>query len=213
MDYFPHDTHAMQDDKLMALRMDGGLEAVAIYWAVLEKIYADESPFELSETNVGARSVSYILGVGFDDLTRHVFHMCELGLFYQDADNPNLVMSIRADEHINALEKKREIARQNGKSGGRKSAAKPKSKPKKTNVGSSTKPTSVPSSPQIKPIGFHKENQIGIAPVGAAAAKAAPPVACPECDANMERTSSTQGSKRIWRCPLCGTEKAVEEVA
>lgn len=51
------------------------------------------------------------------------------------------------------------------------------------------------------------------APVGAAAAKAAPPVACPTCGVPMDRTNATQGKKRIWRCDLCGTETAVEGVA
>ena len=213
MDYFPHDTRAMSDDKLLALRMEGGLEAVAIYWAVLEKIYAEEQPFELSGTNVGAMSVSYILGVGFDVLEKHVSTMCELGLFERDVENPKRVMSARATKQIEALEKKRETARRNGKTRSSKKDAKPKRNQHGNQRRSQQESNVEPTSPQLKPIGFHKENQIGLAPVGAAAAKAAPPVACPTCGCPMERTNSTQGSKRIWRCELCGTEVGVEEVA
>lgn len=47
---------------------------------------------------------------------------------------------------------------------------------------------------------------------GADAAGAAPPsVQCGNCDAPMHRTNSKQGGKRIWRCNLCGTERAVAE--
>ena len=202
MDYFPHDTKAMSDDKLLALRIDRGLEAVACYWAVLEKIYAEEQPFDISETNVEARSVLLRLGIGFGEFREHVFHMVKIGLFVSDDSDPNVIMSERAAEQIAALERKRETARQNGKKN--KPRTKPKAKPnqRKANVGSDVATDAKPTSAEYKPIGLHKVNQIGIAPDGAAVAKATPPVAtCPMCGTEVRKTG--MGGPDFWWCDNC----------
>lgn len=207
MDYFPHDTKAMSDDRLLALRIDGGLEAVACYWAVLEKIYSDEAPFDVSETNVEARSVLLRLGVGFDVLQKHVSRMVDIGLLERDVENPNVIMSKRAEEQIKALDKKREIARQNGKSGGRKPKSDKHSNQRKTNVGSS-KETKVAVNKTLNGIGLDKPNQIPIASDGAGADVAAPPsdFKCPQCGMQMDRTNSHKGAKVLYRCKLCAEE-------
>ena len=207
MDYFPHDTKAMSDDKLLALRIEGGLEAVACYWSVLEKIYADEKPFDMSETNVETKSVLYRLGVGSDVFRKHVSTMVEYGLLEADVENPNLVMSERARKQIEELDRKREIARQNGKSGGRKPKSAKPAKPRKTDVGSNGKPKSA-SNKTLNGIGFDKQNQIPKASDGAAVAEATPPSAfqCPTCGMEMERTNSHRGDKVLHRCKLCAEE-------
>ena len=201
MDYFPHDSHAMSDDKLLALRIDKGLEAVAVYWCLLEKMYSDEAPFDMSETNAEARSVSYRLGVGFDVLADYVFHMCDIGLFERDVDNPNIIISERARCQIEELNRKREIARQNGKSGGRKPSNNKPKKPMKTDVGSNGKPKSG-GNKTLNGIGFDKQNQIPVASGDAAMAGATPPAAprCPMCDTDLEHTG-IDGSE--WWCPHC----------
>ena len=201
MDYFPHDTRAMGDDKLLALRLIDGLEAVAVYWAVLEKIYADEKPFILSETNVGCMSVSYMCGIGFEELTKMVFHMVDLGLFERDENDGNAIYSERATRQIEAIEKKRETARQNGKNGGRK----PVRKPTKTNVGSKSVASENQDSRNlnIKGIGSYKKNQIpDSGSVGADAAEAAPPSPpkCPLCGTELERTGI---QSEPWWCSNC----------
>lgn len=212
MDYFPHDTRAMTDDKIIALRMRSGLPAIAVYYAILEKIYAEEKPFEASETNVGATSVSLILGIGFDELRDYVSTMVEIGLFERDVENENAVICNRAKEHIAALERKREVARQNGKTGGRKPKGKTSGNRKRTDVGSKPKTDEEPTSPEIKPIGFYKKNQIGKASGDAAVAVATPPSAkdCSNCGAPMERTGiRVPGTDRhIWRCTLCAEEES-----
>ena len=206
MDYFPHDTKAMSDDRLLALRIDGGLEAVACYWTVLEKIYGDEAAFDVSETNVEARSVLLRLGVGFDVLQKHVSRMVEIGLLERDVENPNLVMSKRAAEQISALNKKRETARQNGKVGGRKPKSDRRSNQRKTKVGSSDE-TEVAVNKTLNGVGLDKPNQTPIASDGADA-QGAPPSAfkCPQCGMEMERTNSHKGAKVLYRCKLCAEE-------
>lgn len=207
MDYFPHDTKAMSDDKLLALRITKGLDAVACYWAIIEKIYADEQPFEVSETNVEATSVLLRLGVGFDTLSDYVFHMVEIGLLESDVDNPKLVTSKRAMEQIETLNKKRETARQNGKSGGRKPKGGKRGNQSKTNVGSNGEPKSA-AYKTLNVIGSHKENQITEASDDAAAGKPAPPSAlqCPKCGSGMIGTGSHRGGSRLFLCPDCAEE-------
>jgi len=219
MDYFAHDTKAMSDDKLLALRIDKGLEAVAVYWCVIEKIYADEKPFEVSETNVEARSVLLRLGVGFDVLSEYVFHMCEIGLLERCGEDGKSVMSERARKHIENLETKRETARQNGKKGGRKPKAKKSGNQRKTKVGSNGEPKSA-SYKTLNGIGFDKQNLIPSASDGADAEEAAPPSAestkpiCPLCSKPVRFDAKSMG----WKCELCGSVKEpvfvnAEEVA
>lgn len=216
MDYFPHDTRAMSDSKVLALRMGKGLAAVACYWAVLERIYSEERPFELSETNVEAMLVSLLLGIGFDELSDYVFHMVEIGLLERDAENPDLIMSCRAREQIEKLDKKRETARQNGKKGGRKPVSNSSNrnrKPKETDVGSSEKPKSA-AYKTLNGIGLYKNKPIPIASGDADADESAPPAAvhrCPLCNTELERTGMPDPD--YWWCDSCGTgfpeEKAV----
>lgn len=206
MDYFPHDTQAMSDDKLLALRITKGLEAVACYWAVLEKIYADEAPFDVSETNVEATSVSYKLGVGFDVLRDYVLGMERVGLLYRFDGVSDVFMSERAEGQIGQLEKKRKTARQNGKSGGRKPSKNQSGNQRKTNVGSDVKP----KSGDIKTLNIkHKK---GDAAVGCGADKAAPTTAeteskvpvCPLCKSPVIFDAKSMA----WRCDICGEIKA-----
>ena len=223
MDYFPHDTHAISDDKITVLRMEKGLEAVACYWAVLEKIYEDEGPFDVSETDVGscleARSVSYKLGVGFDVLRDYVFEMEKVGLLYRVDCDGDVFMSERAEAQIEELNRKRETARENGKSGGRKPKDNQRRLQKKTKVGSSRKPKSGDIK-TLNGIGFDKQNQIPSASVAADADVSAPPSAqddsrvpvCPLCSEPIR----FDAKKMSWHCGTCGDVKEprfVEAVA
>lgn len=172
MDYFPHDTHALSDDKLLALRLHHGGEAVYCYWSLLEKIYADEAPFNLSETNVEAMSVLYRLGVGLDVLKKYVSTMIEVGLFFAVNGDENVVMSERAQHHIEQLEKKRETARENGKKRSGKTEKKTRKKQHRTNVDTNVG-TNVAVNKTLNGIGFDKQNQIP-SESGAGAEKPAP---------------------------------------
>lgn len=133
MRYFDHDTSAADDDKIMALRMDCGGAAVDAYWAVLEKIYRDESPLVLSENLPGTKALTHRLCVGFEQLKTWCMSMVDVGLLvekreHEDAlglgenDDEHVVIltSERAMDNITAYNEKRETARQNGKKGGRK---------------------------------------------------------------------------------------------
>lgn len=200
MDYFPHDTNATSDDKLLALRMDAGLEGLACYWAILEKIYANEEPFNLSKTNVGTRTLAMLLGIGFDELETYVSAMISVGLL-ELCEDGNSVTNRRAFEYIEKLDKKRETARQNGKLGGRK----PKRNQRRNQVGTKPQATSGDIL-NIKPLNIKKD-----ASVGAETEETAPPDAqtpstapvCPICFGPV-RFDARDG---VWRCDLCGDVK------
>ena len=172
MDYFPHDTQALSDDKLLALRLQHGGEAVYCYWSLLEKIYADEAPFDLSETNVEATSVLYRLGVGLDTLKTYMSTMLKVGLLYAVNGDENVLMSERAQHHIEQLDKKREIARENGKKRSGKTGKKPRKNKQQTNVGTNVG-TNVDVNKTLNSIGCDKHNQI-LSESCAEAAKPAP---------------------------------------
>jgi hypothetical protein len=149
------------------------------------------------------------LGIGFEEFADYVFHMCDIGLLERDPDNPVIVMSRRAAEHIAELNRKRETARQNGKNGGRKPKSSNGGNQGRTKVGSKGKPKSGDIK-TLNVIGFDKQNQITKASVGAAVAGATPPSAddtripcCPLCSKRLRFDPSTLK----WNCELCGEVK------
>lgn len=124
MDYFPHDTNAINDDKLLALRVNFGGEAVFCYWTILEKIYGDEKPFPFGHSNPVTTSLLCRINVVYDRFEEYVNYMVEVGLFdvvevennVKDGNETcKALMSQRALEFIAGLDKKRETARQNAK--------------------------------------------------------------------------------------------------
>lgn len=133
MRYFDHDTSAADDDKIMALRMDCGGAAVDAYWAVLEKIYRDETALVLDENQPGTKALTHRLCIGFEQLAEWCDAMVSVGLLVEPnglkdgselaemaASDARILYSPRAMENIYNYVEKREIARQNGKKGGRK---------------------------------------------------------------------------------------------
>lgn len=212
MDYFPHDSDAMSDDKLLSLRMDMGLEAVAVYWVVLEKIFRDEAPLNLSRTDVGYRLVLLLLGLDFEQFSAYVMKMEEIGLLYR-VDGTECYMSERAEAQISALEKKRETARKNGRNGGRKPRENKHRNQRKTDVGSDSVPTSGATSGDIKTETKTKRKiKEKVGADGAGADKAAPSAPeCPKCGSGLIATNSSKptadgGKRRLFLCPDCYEE-------
>ena len=199
MDYFPHDTHALSDDKLLALRLHHGGEAVYCYWSLLEKIYADEAPFDLSETNVEAMSVLYRLGVGLDVLKKYVSTMLEVGLLFAVNGDQNVVMSERAQQHIEQLDKKRETARQNGKKHSAKPSAKRTKKQRRTDVGTNIG-TNVAVNKTLNVVGSDKQNQT-TTDNGAGGGKPAPNLSKAERDTAAQRALIDEMQSTAIACP------------
>ena len=215
MRYFDHDTHAADDDAIMALRLEHGGAAVDAYWTLLELMYRDEAPICLAEkpkanqggnqvgsnvvTKSVSKSVSHRLCIGSETLFSYVSTMLEVGLFEGSLE---CLTSARAMRNIQNYQARVETARQNGKKGGRKT----KKKPNPNQVGSKSVTKSVPSGLQEKKrkyIGSYKEEPIYIGgEVGAAAVKTAPPSPrCAEC--GTELTETGMQDPEAWYCDGC----------
>ena len=200
MDYFPHDTDASSDAKMMVLRAEGGLEAMAVYWAVVERIHADEGPLNLTETDVGTKSLSILLGVGFDALAKYVSTMVEIGLL-ERIEGTEMVTSARAEEYIEKMNRKRETARQNGKSGGRKPKRNRTRNQSATDVGCDS---GARSGDILNLKHNNKKDEKGS--VDNAARAANTPTACPKCGSGLMGTSSHKNGRSLYLCPDCFEE-------
>lgn len=207
MRYFDHDTGAASDDGIMALRIEHGGAAVDCYWTLLEKMYRDEAPINLSETNAETKSVCHRLCIGYETLETYVSTMLEYGLFEGGMES---LYSTRAMLNITAYQQKCETARQNGKKGGRKPMSKPKRKPTR-NQDANQSGTESLAIKENKLVGFDKQNLLIIkgASDGAAAGEPAPsahdsthPV-CPLCSSPVKLVPATGK----WRCEVCGDVK------
>lgn len=208
MRYFDHDTHAADDDAIMALRLEHGGAAVDAYWTLLELMYRDESPICLiskneggteTVTNLVTKSVSHRLCIDANTLFSYVSTMLETGLFEGSLER---LTSTRAMQNIANYQARAETARQNGKKGGRK----PSKKPKGNRVGSKSETKSEPSCLQEKKrkyMGSYKEEPIYISGEdGAEAVKTAPPSPhCAECGNQLTETGMQE--PEAWYCDHC----------
>ena len=216
MKYFDHDTDACKDELVQALRLECGGAAVDAYWTVLECIYRDETDLVLGENLPGTKSVTHWLCIGWDELKRYFEAMRDVGLITvtENSDGTYTLHSERAQANIEAYQKKRETARENGKKGGRK----PKANRRKTKSVKSANPD--PAQPETKEkekeklLESHKGFPNNDASCGADADRSAPPAAkddtsvpvCPVCYGPARFEPSTAK----WRCALCGEIKAPE---
>ena len=198
MRYFDHDTTSLMDDKIIALRLEHGPEAVYCYWGILEKMYADEAPVRIAMDDPETNALSYRLAIAKQTLSEYVATMVKLGLL-QVFHNDNTYISERAFENISAYQEKRKNAQRAGKMGGkanakrtssgRKANAKPRKE--KKSIGTYTVPNTLDAS-------------------GADAEKSAPSAPkCPLCGTALEETGIT--SEPFW-CPNCSTGFKAEKV-
>ncbi|MBE6468924.1 MAG: DUF4373 domain-containing protein [Coriobacteriaceae bacterium] len=148
MIYFTHDSGASSDDKVMALRIEHGGAAVDAYWAVLEKMYAEETDLVFCANRPETKAVSYRLCVDVDTLKTYLDAMVSVGLLDiedacgNDAEGTVTVYySTRVREVLSEYRQKKETARRNGKMGGRKPTGKPKANRRKTKSVSKGEPT------------------------------------------------------------------------
>ena len=127
--WFYHDTSASDDDKIMALRIDHGGAAVDAYWAILERIYRDETDLVFARNRAETKALTHRLALGFEDVETFVKAILDIGLLKDTASDDERAQGIirlhseRAFEAISEYSEKRETARRNAKKGGRKPKA------------------------------------------------------------------------------------------
>jgi len=79
--YFPHDYDALNDDKLLQVRGEFGLEGYALFWMCLETMAKNEDS-HLKATLIGGLSLGY--GVSKEKLQSFLKYCVELGLYESD---------------------------------------------------------------------------------------------------------------------------------
>ena len=63
--YFSHDSNALTDPKILAMRCDYGLEGYGLYWAIIEMM-RNESNYKLSLNRNTYRSITMLTGTTID---------------------------------------------------------------------------------------------------------------------------------------------------
>jgi len=91
--YFPHDYDALNDDKLLQVRGEFGLEGYALFWMCLETMAKNEDG-RLKASLIGGLSLGY--GVDKAKLQAFLKYCVELGLYESDKQG---YFSKRMNEH------------------------------------------------------------------------------------------------------------------
>lgn len=81
LDYFPHDTDAVTDEKIEILRSLYGNDGYAFYFILLERIYrTDKGELDIS-TNVKKAGVNFRINVSLELFTKMLESSFEINLF------------------------------------------------------------------------------------------------------------------------------------
>ena len=217
MRYFDHDTTASSDDLILALRIEHGGAAVDCYWAVLEQIYREESEVVVDRNRPETKALCVRLMLDYETLETYISTMCDIGLLEVRTDNESgckTVMSERAEQNIEAYQRKCEIARQNGSKGGRKPKSKASRNRTANQAGSKSDSGRKAKKRKEIDIGFDKQNQISKGSDGAEADESAP--SSPQDDSKIPCCPLCSKPVRFdpvtfkWRCGMCGEVKQPE---
>ena len=77
--YFPHDYNARNDPKLQELLMECGLEAIGLYWCIVEMLYEQGGKIPLK----ACKGIAFTLHADIEKMMRMIN---EFGLFQQDEE-------------------------------------------------------------------------------------------------------------------------------
>lgn len=125
MIYFSHDVGASSDDKIIALRLEGGGAAVDAYWCVLEAIYREEGPFRFGADLPQSRALAYKLCADVPTLQGYLDAMVRVGLLAApepEGNGASAYSSARAIREIEDYSTKREALAAGGRKGRKRSA-------------------------------------------------------------------------------------------
>jgi len=103
--YFSHDYGARNDPKMISLRFTIGLEAIGVYWCLIETLYEQDGKIELKFLEETIRSY----GVCNTDVVRIIDKLFETQLLQKDE---KIVWSDGVNLRIQKRKEKSEKARQ-----------------------------------------------------------------------------------------------------
>ena len=110
--YFPHDSNAQHDEKILQLRAKHGWEGYGLYWAIIERL-RDNEDFKFSLTAIPGLSISLshpqdsLEAMLEDCFTIGLLHKLD-GCFYSDS----------LMRRMNEIDARREVFRESGRRGG-----------------------------------------------------------------------------------------------
>ena len=110
--YFPHDSNARQDVKILKLRIKHGWAGYGLYWGIIEALRdQDNYAFEADQPEL----ISLVVGCSVDELIPVLETCIEVGLLVNEDGEIYSKSLKRRMEHVNEIRKKR---REAGRKGG-----------------------------------------------------------------------------------------------
>lgn len=108
VDYFAHDNDAINDSKIRLAISQHGLNAYAIYFIVLEKIYKAGSPLKVDTELINDLASCTLLAMR--DIKRLINALIKVKLFSPEFYKENKVLfSKRIANHLGTINKKRRV--------------------------------------------------------------------------------------------------------
>lgn len=117
--YFPHDSNAHSDEKILKLRLKFGWEGYGIYWAIIETL-REQKNYKYQLNSIEALALS--LGLPVDKLQVIINYCCEIKLFTNKKVSfysPSLLRRMKRIDEI------RQRLRESGRKGGLSTAKAP----------------------------------------------------------------------------------------
>uniref|UniRef100_UPI00352BA155 DUF4373 domain-containing protein n=1 Tax=Aerococcus urinaeequi TaxID=51665 RepID=UPI00352BA155 len=110
--YFPHDSNARQDTKILKLRIKHGWAGYGLYWGIIEALRdQDNYSFDTNEPEL----ISLAVGCSVDELIPVLETCIEVGLLVNEDGEIYSKSLKRRMEHVNEIrEKRREAGRKGG---------------------------------------------------------------------------------------------------
>lgn len=111
--YFPHDSNAHQDERVLELRAEFGWEGYGIYWALIERM-RDSTEYRIRRR--AQKAVGMALGVDSDLFDSIIALALEVGLFAADDEH---FWSPALSRRMADVEERRKKRQEAGKKGGK----------------------------------------------------------------------------------------------
>lgn len=103
--YFDHDYNARNDERILMLRAEFGIEGYGVYWMLIESMM-ESSTSQLNRVAIGGLSVGF--GIEKEKLSKIISYCIDCGLFKEENES---FYSTRVIQHRHRLQKLREAGK------------------------------------------------------------------------------------------------------
>ena len=112
--YFSHDSNALTDPKILAMRCDYGMEGYGLYWAIIEML-RNEEKYKLDYDKNTFRAIKTLTNTDID-VEKYIADCLDDYKLFQLEDNKFFSNSLL--KRMEEYDHKKAISRENGKKGG-----------------------------------------------------------------------------------------------